>query len=132
MCLYYIHIENTSDINFRTINNAVVFLNEICPTTLECYVLLAPEVWTTDGRKVRGKYLLVDGLLPCFPDCGAKGIIVIDENCKYDEICTILVHEYCHHLTQQNDGGMLFELFKEWLRDEFVRRWSEYVERGKD
>lgn len=107
-------------------------LYDICPTTLECFIVLDDEIKMRCGKKVRGRYTLVETWFPCMPDNKSKGVIFVDENCNFVEMCTVLVHEYAHHLSQQNHSGMLFRLFKDWLRKEFVRRWNEDVERRKD
>ena len=78
--------------------------------------------------------MLVKTWLPCMPDDSSKGVIFIDETCNFTEMCTILVHEYSHHLSQEGHYGKLFNLFKDWLRMEFVKKWRyrKDAERGKD
>lgn len=109
---------------YDLLDQAVDILNDICPTTMECFVLLDNDIRIEDGKKVRGRYLLVDTWFPCKPDGKARGVIFIDEGEGFVSMCTVLVHEYSHHLSQQNHDGMLFRLFKNWLRVEFVKRWN--------
>jgi hypothetical protein len=112
---------------------AIELLNDICESTLECYVLLDEDIRMKCGKEVRGRYTLVSTWFPCKPDGKSRGVIFLDEKSNFVEMCTVLVHEFAHHLTGEGHDGKLFNLFKDWLREKFVERWEEYyVERGKN
>jgi hypothetical protein len=122
--LYVLRTTERLEKTYDLLDRAVEILANICPTTMECFVILANDVRMKDNKKVRGRYLLLDTWFPCAPDNKSRGAIFIDEDEGFVSMCTVLVHEYAHHLSQQGHGGMLFELFKNWLRTEFVKRWN--------
>ena len=104
-------------------------LSDICPATTTCIVSLVDEdITMCGGGEVRGKYMLratstapVDNI----------GWILINRNYKFNQIVTVLVHEYAHHLTLEDHEGKMYNLFKDWLREELMRRWQD-VKRRED
>lgn len=59
------------------------------------------------------------------------GVILLDGNLQVDEVVLTLIHEYAHHLSQQNHDFTMFELWKDYLEREYYRRWND-VERETD
>lgn len=57
-------------------------------------------------------------------------VIVIDSECTLVEAATVLIHEYAHLLSQQDHGFLMYELWREYLREEFKRRWDNAI--GKE
>ena len=53
------------------------------------------------------------------------GVILLDSCLTFNEAIYTLAHEYAHHLSQQNHGFMMFELWYEYLIDEIYRRWQD-------
>ena len=117
---------------YDKIEVAIEILNRIYGVMSHCVVLFDNDIRMEDGRNVRGRYMYVTKLLPCSSTSPGGGIIAIDTSCNFIEMCTILVHEYAHHLTQEGHNGKLFNLFRSWLREEFTERWRNYVEGRKD
>lgn len=111
---------------------AAQILYDICSTTLECFIILDDDIKMQNGKEVRGRYTLLETWFPCMPDNKSRGVIFINEDCTFSEMCTVLVHEYSHHLTGEGHDGKLFNLFRDWLRNEFVRRYLKHVERRED
>jgi hypothetical protein len=122
--LYLLRTDDSLDHIYNKLEQAIEILNSICGSTLECYVLLDDDIKMSCGKEVRGRYILLDVSFPCRPNPKSSGVIFLDKTCTFVELCTALVHEWAHHLTQEGDGGKLFLLFKSWLRAEFVRRWN--------
>lgn len=82
-----------------------------------------------DGTKVRGgcgyTFLkLKEG------GCRATHSIAIDNGCDFIEAATVLIHEYAHLLSQQDHGFLMYELWREYLREKFQRRWYNAI--GKE
>jgi hypothetical protein len=130
--LYLLRTEKRLIPTYDKLDEAIDILNDIYRTTIECFVLLHNDIQMEDGRKVRGRYMLVSTLIPCSPDNKSRGVIFIDEDCTFVEMCTVLVHEFAHLLTGEGHDGKLFNLFKEDLRNKFERRWNSNAERRKD
>lgn len=112
--------------------DAIKLLNELCHSTRDCFVVLRNNICMQCGGGVRGKYILAEVKLSCQADSEIIGVIFLNEELDFAELCTVLIHEVVHHLTQQGHGNKLYTLYWEWLRDEFVRRWNENVRREKD
>ena len=130
--LYLLRTDEDLISRYDNLDIAIDILNGIYKSTLECFVILHDDIRMKDGREVRGRYTLVETWFPCKPDNKSRGIIFIDKDCNFVEMCTVLIHEYSHHLAQEGHYGKFFNLFKNWLRVEFVRRWSEYVKGRED
>ncbi len=50
--------------------------------------------------------------------------IVLDSDLTWQEAATVLIHEYAHLLSQTDHGWLMYELWREYLREEFKRRWD--------
>jgi hypothetical protein len=50
--------------------------------------------------------------------------IVLDSDLDFVEAATVLIHEYAHLLSQADHGFLMYELWREHLREEFKRRWD--------
>lgn len=124
--LYLLRTNEGLDYTYDRLEVAVEILNSICVSTMECFVILDDNVTMKDGVEVRGRYTLLGTWFPCKPDNKSRGVIFIDNSCNFVEMCTVLVHEYAHHLTQEGHCGKLFNLFKSWLRIEFVSRYVKH------
>jgi len=82
-----------------------------------------------DGTKVRGgcgwSFLALKK-----GGCRQTHTIVIDSGCDFIEAATVLIHEYAHFLSQQDHDFLMYELWREYLREEFQRRWYNAI--GKE
>jgi len=97
------------------------------------FVRFIPDMRKQDGTKVRGGYAL--GLIPTTKGAIPAHIVYIDSDCDVIEAATVLVHEYAHILSQQDHGFVMYELWREYLREQFKRRWHDVIEqenRGDD
>lgn len=93
------------------------------------WVKFVDDLRMPDGRKVRGGC----GWIPLPLKAGGYRLthsIVIDSGCDMIEAATVLIHEYAHLLSQQNHGFLMYELWREYLREEFKRRWDNAI--GKE
>ncbi len=86
-------------------------------------VTFAPYLERPDGTRAKGNY----GLGKFVTRDGKKlmHMIVLDSDLDLIEAATILLHEYAHVLSQQPHKSKMFELWREYLREEFVKRWKE-------
>ena len=87
-------------------------------------VTFTPYLRKFDGTGARGNY----GLGQFVVRGGNRKLmhlITLDSYLDLIEAATVLIHEYAHVLSQQNHGFKMYELWKEHLRTEFVKRWSE-------
>ena len=83
-----------------------------------------PYLRKADGTKARGNY----GLGQFVVRGGNKKLmhlITLDSDLDIIEAATVLIHEYAHVLSQQNHGFKMYELWRDYLREEFVKRWNE-------
>ncbi len=100
-------------------------LDEIYEIDSPVFVHFVPGLRKADGTKARGNYGL--GVFHTKKGKLAHHMILLDSDLDLTEAATILVHEYAHLLSQQNHEYKMYELWREYLRKEFVRRW-DYVE----
>jgi len=86
-------------------------------------VTFRPYLKKPDGTRAKGNY----GLGQFTTRDGKKlmHMIVIDSDLDLIEAATILLHEYAHVLSQQPHKSKMFELWRDYLREEFVKRWKE-------
>ena len=86
-------------------------------------VTFTPYLEKPDGTRAKGNY----GLGQFTTRDGKKlmHMIVLDSDLDLIEAATILLHEYAHVLSQQGHGFNMYELWREYLREEFVKRWKE-------
>ena len=84
--------------------------------------LIAPGGIKAKGNCGIGSFVLRGG--------GTKFLFMIKlvEGLGLVEAATILVHEYAHILSQQSHKSKMLELWREYLRSEFVKRWDEWNE----
>jgi len=92
------------------------------------YVWFEKDVRKPDGTKVRGGYGTAFAMTKSGP--APMHVITIDDSCDFEEAATVLLHEYAHVLSQQNHDFTMYELWREWLREEFQRRWYNAI--GKE
>lgn len=90
------------------------------------FVRFISNLTKQDGTKVRGGYAL--GLVPTTKGALPAHIIYIDSDLDVIEAATVLVHEYAHVLSQQNHGFTMYELWREYLREQFKRRWHDVID----
>ncbi len=87
-------------------------------------VTFMPSVEKPDGTKAKGNY----GLGQFVARGNKKKImhmIVLDSDLDLIEAATVLLHEYAHVLSQQPHKSKMFEIWRKYLREEFVKRWEE-------
>ena len=123
-------IEGAYDVPERdyTLMDEIELLGDIYPVNPPVYVVFREDLRKQDDTKARGGYVLAK--VPIRNGVGSRGFIFIDAGLDLIEAATILIHEYSHHLSQQNHGFVMYELYREWLREEFVEKWNEYTSSG--
>jgi hypothetical protein len=97
-------------------------LDEIYEIEEPVIVTFVPYLEKPDGTKAKGNYGLAQ-----FATREGKALlhmIVLDSDLDLIEAATILIHEYAHVLSQQNHDFVMYELWREYLRSEFVKRWE--------
>lgn len=106
----------------------LITLSDIYSTYPPCFVMYYKDLSSIhpEGKKARGGYTLSSAA-----DKPAFGVILLDSTVDEFEIVPVLIHEYAHHLSQQNHGFTMFELWKEHLTQEYERR-GQYVIREGD
>lgn len=133
-CANCVNVENFDEpICFTSRNYTFIreleILDEIYGIEAIVIVHFVPELKKEDGTKAKGNY----GLGRFVTKSGKQMLhmILLDSDLDLVEAATILIHEYAHLLSQQNHGFKLYELWREYLREEFVRRWN-YAEGRED
>jgi hypothetical protein len=99
-------------------------LDEIYEIEEPIIVTFVPYLEKPDGTKAKGNY----GLSQFVTQDNKKKVmhmIMLDSSLDLIEAATVLLHEYAHVLSQQEHGFTMYELWKEYLREEFVERWNE-------
>jgi len=104
---------------------AMNLLGDMYPTDRPCYLMYIKGLRKPDGTPARGGYGVLKG------ETDSRGIIYLTDGMDWGEAVSILIHEYAHHLSQQDHGFVMYELWREWLREEFVRRYED-VKRETD
>ena len=125
MFIYIQDIEVEVDFNMDVIMN---ILDDVHDSTVPIFVKFISDLKREDGHKARGGY--GQGLLPTRKGPAQVHIIYINADCDMIETATVLIHEYAHVLSQQNHDFLMYELWKEYLREEFKRRWDNAI--GKE
>ncbi len=97
-------------------------LDEIYEVEAPIIVTFVPYLEKPDGTKAKGNY----GLGQFVTRDGKKlmHMIMLDSSLDLIEAVTILIHEYAHVLSQQGHGFTMYELWRGFLRYEFVERWG--------
>ena len=119
-----------TEVTHRTyvIQPFLALLNKIVKTQPPTFVHFVDRLreYHPEGQDALGGYALArtPGMVPF-------GVILLDGNLQVDEVVLTIIHEYAHHLSQQNHGFTMFELWKEYLEEEYHRRWND-VERETD
>jgi hypothetical protein len=104
-----------------TFEPAVHILGDMYPVYPPVFVTFVDGLKKDKETVVKGGYGHIQGKTE------TRGIIYLNGNLEWREAVTVMIHEYAHHLSQQNHGFVMYELWKEWLREEFVRRYNDYV-----
>jgi hypothetical protein len=107
---------------------ALNIVEDIYNTDEIIYVYMDKHVHMPDGRSVRGGYGKMHGMTK--DGMVETHMITIDTSCDFIEAATVLIHEYAHVLSQQNHDFLMYELWREYLREEFQRRWYNAI--GKE
>ena len=94
-------------------------LGDMYPVDPPVFMMFVDGLRKPDGTPARGGYGVLEA------DGNTRGIIYLDSNLDWNEAVTAMIHEYAHHLSQQNHGFLMYELWREWLREEFVRRYED-------
>lgn len=106
----------------------LITLSDIYSTYPPCFVTYYKGLHEIhpEGKNARGGYTLSRvGDKPTF------GLILLDSTVDEFEIVPLLIHEYAHHLSQQNHGFKMYDLWVEYLTQEYERR-GQYVIREGD
>jgi len=109
-----------------TFTRELNIVEEIYSVEPYVFVRFIPDMKKPDGTKVRGGYAL--GLIPTTEGAVPAHIIYIDSDLDVIEAATVLVHEYAHVLSQQNHGFVMYELWRDYLREQFKRRWHDVID----
>jgi hypothetical protein len=101
-------------------------LSEIAPCWPPCYVIYSDKLseMHPEGKEARGGYTMSNTNPPF-------GVILLSHNLPKDIAVFVLIHEYAHHLSQQNHDFLMYELWYSYLLEEFLRRWNN-AERKED
>jgi hypothetical protein len=125
MLIYVEEKELRVDFNVNILMN---ILDDIYDLEHPVFLKFHEDLCKPDGTKVRGGYSR--GVLPMQKGLAPMHLIYIDSGCDLETSATVLLHEYAHLLSQQDHGFLMYELWREYLREEFQRRWYNAI--GKE
>ncbi len=104
-----------------TLLKEIEILGDMYPVYPPVFVTFVEGLKKDKETVAKGGYGHIQG------ETETRGIIYLNGNLEWNEAVTVMIHEYAHHLSQQNHGFVMYELWREHLREEFVRRYEDYV-----
>ncbi len=104
----------------KVVTACVDFLNTVCTTRTPAYLFFVGHLQDKLGGTKRAIY----------KKCPEVGFIFITVGLTISETAQILIHEYAHHLAQADHNHILFELYKEYLIDEFRKGFDDFYHKG--
>ena len=119
MLVEIVHDEEMYTTKTYTLLPFLITLSNIYETYPPVFVMFYKDLWKVhpEKKKALGGYTL-----SAMKDKPAFGIIILDDFLMAHEVMPVLIHEYAHHLSQQNHGFKMFELWREHLTNEYERR----------